>query len=338
MHIFITGGAGYIGSHTALLLLERGNEVTVLDSLVNSSVEAIKRVEKITRKKINFIHGDIRNFELLNEIFSNNSFDAIIHFAGLKSVGQSVSNPLSYYANNVAGSINLFKAISKFSCKTIIFSSSATVYGDPLSLPITELDSCKPTNPYGQNKLMVEQILQDLYISDSNWNIARLRYFNPVGAHFSGLIGEDPRGIPNNLMPYISMVASGTLDKLSIFGNDYPTLDGTGVRDYIHVMDLASGHLAALDHLVNEENGKLLTVNLGTGRGYSVLELLHAFEKASKKTIPYEFVDRRPGDIATCFADTTMAKNILGWSAQFEIYQMCEDTWNWQKNNPKGYL
>ncbi len=338
MHIFITGGAGYIGSHTALLLLERGDQVTVIDSLVNSSNESINRVEKITDKKINFIQGDIRNTDLLTQIFSKNLFDAVIHFAGLKSVGESVSNPLSYYENNVVGSLSLFSAMAKSTCKVIIFSSSATVYGDPDSLPITESESCKPTNPYGQNKFMVEQILQDLFNSDPTWNIARLRYFNPVGAHSSGLIGEDPRGIPNNLMPYISMVASGRLDILSIFGNDYPTVDGTGVRDYIHVMDLASGHLATLDHLIQKKKGQFLTLNLGTGRGYSVLELLHAFEEASQKIIPYKFVARRPGDISTCFADSSKAQDILGWHTNYDISQMCQDTWNWQRKNPNGYI
>ena len=336
MQILVTGGAGYIGSHTSLLLLERGDDVTVLDNLSNSSSESISRVEKLTGKKINFINGDIRDCELLGTIFANNHFHAVIHFAGLKAVGESVSNPLYYYENNVQGTISLLQEMKASSCKTIIFSSSATVYGDPSSLPVNESESCKPTNPYGQTKLIIEQLLQDLYVSDSTWRIARLRYFNPVGAHSSGLIGEDPRGVPNNLMPYISMVANGTLEALSIFGSDYPTIDGTGVRDYIHVMDLASGHLSALDFLAKVESD-LITLNLGTGHGYSVLELLGEFEKASNKTIPYKFVDRRPGDVASCFADASAANNTLGWHTKYEISQMCRDTWNWQCKNPKGY-
>jgi len=337
MHILVTGGAGYIGSHTSLLLLEEGHEITVLDNLSNSSAESLHRVEKITNKKIHFIEGDMRHAKLLNKIFSSQKFDAVIHFAGLKAVGESVAKPLLYYENNVVGTLHLLEAMKEASCKTLIFSSSASVYGDPKNLPITESESLKPTNPYGQTKFMIEEILRDLYTSDPVWRIARLRYFNPAGAHASGLIGEDPRGVPNNLMPFIGKVASGNLKMLSVYGNDYSTLDGTGVRDYIHVMDLALGHMAALNYL-SKTKDELLTVNLGTGQGYSVLEIIRAFEEVSQKKIPYVFVDRRPGDIASCFADPGAAKKILGWEAKFGIKEMCHDAWNWQYNNPQGYI
>jgi UDP-glucose 4-epimerase len=336
MHILVTGGAGYIGSHASLILLEEGHEVTVLDNLSNSSAESLKRVEKITSKKIHFIEGDIRDIKLLGDVFSSYRFDAVIHFAGLKAVGESVAKPILYYENNVVGTLRLLEAMKEASCKTIIFSSSATVYGDPQNLPIKESESLKPTNPYGQTKFMIEEILRDLYTSDPSWSIARLRYFNPAGAHASGLIGEDPRGIPNNLMPYISKVANGTLKTLSVYGKDYPTKDGTGVRDYIHVMDLGLGHIAALNYL-SKTKGKLLTLNLGTGLGYSVLDIIRTFEEASQKVIPYVFVDRRPGDIASCFADSSNAKKILGWEAKFNLKDMCQHSWQWQLKNPKGY-
>jgi len=336
MHIVVTGGAGYIGSHTSLLLLEEGHEVTVLDNLSNSSVESLHRVEKITGKKIHFIEGDIRDAKLLNKIFSSHKFDSVIHFAGLKAVSESVAKPLLYYENNVLGTLCLLEAMKVASCKTIIFSSSATVYGDPKNLPIKESESLKPTNPYGQTKFVIEEILSDLFVSDPSWRIARLRYFNPAGAHASGLIGEDPRGIPNNLMPYINKVANGTFKILSVYGKDYPTKDGTGERDYIHVMDVGLGHIAALNYL-SKIKGELITLNLGTGRSYSVLDIIRTFEEASHKKIPYVFMDRRLGDIASCFADASAAKKLLGWEPKFNLKDMCQDSWQWQLKNPKGY-
>lgn len=333
--ILVTGGAGYIGSHTVVQLLEAGMQVVILDNFCNSKREVIKRIERITHKRPDLVYGDIRNRSLLKAVFKTQQIDSVIHFAGLKSVGESVAKPLEYYDNNVAGSLVLFEEMAKACVKSLVFSSSATVYGDPASVPITEDLPLKTTNPYGQSKLMVEDILRDLYKSDNSWKIALLRYFNPVGAHESGLIGEDPAGIPNNLMPFVAQVAVGKREKLAVFGNDYPTPDGTGVRDYIHVDDLASGHLAAIGAL--NRHGGLLTVNLGTGRGYSVLEMIKAFETASGKKITFQIVDRRPGDIAECYANPTQAKELLDWSAQHDIDRMCVDAWRWQSMNPLGY-
>jgi UDP-glucose 4-epimerase len=333
--ILITGGAGYIGSHTCIEFLAADYELVVLDNLSNSSVEALKRVETITGQEIPFVEGDIRDKALLRRVFSEYTIEAVIHFAGLKAVGESVAIPLRYYDNNVAGSISLFEVMTEFGCKKVVFSSSATVYGDPESVPIQESSPLSTTNPYGASKLMVEGVLGDLFVSDSSWSIAILRYFNPVGAHKSGLIGEDPNGIPNNLMPFVSQVAVGQRDKLSVFGGDYATHDGTGVRDYIHVVDLAKGHVKALQSL--EQNPELLTVNLGTGTGYSVLDMVRAFENASGKVVPYQVVARRPGDIAQCYADPSYAEKVLSWTAQYDINRMCVDSWRWQSLNPKGY-
>ncbi len=332
--ILVTGGTGYIGSHTVVQLLDAGHQVVILDNLCNSKREVVNRIERITGKRPEFILGDIRDREILRALFNAHKIDAVIHFAGLKAVGESVAEPLKYYDNNVSGSVVLFEEMARAGVKTLVFSSSATVYGDPASVPIREDFPLGATNPYGQSKLMVEEILADLYKSDLSWSIARLRYFNPVGAHDSGLIGEDPSGIPNNLMPFVAQVAVGKRQKLAVFGNDYPTPDGTGVRDYIHVDDLAAGHLAALNAL---QNPTLLTVNLGTGRGYSVLEMIQAFEAASGKPVPYDIVDRRPGDIAACYADPALAKALLGWEAKHGIERMCADTWRWQSMNPLGF-
>lgn len=337
MRILVTGGAGYIGSHTSLQLAKRGDLVTVLDNLNNSSRLSLARVSELTGQPVDFIKGDLLNAEDLEAIFSNYRFDAVVHFAGLKAVGESVENPLLYYQNNVTGTLNLLHAMQLAKIKTFVFSSSATVYGDPEVLPITEEARFKPTNPYGHTKAMVEQVLVDLCASDPDWHVASLRYFNPVGAHPSGSIGEDPLGVPNNLMPFISQVATGRRETLSVFGDDYDTPDGTGVRDYIHVMDLAQGHLAALDYLKAQDCGKLLAVNLGTGCGISVLEMIESFEKASGKPIPYNIVGRRAGDIASCYADPSLAENLLGWKAELDVEAMCANTWHWQSNNPKGY-
>jgi UDP-glucose 4-epimerase len=336
-HILITGGAGYIGSHTCVQLIEQYYNVTVFDNLCHSSPAALARVEQLTGKPVSFVHGDIRDPQALTNVFERNCFDAVIHFAGLKAVGESVLEPLSYYENNVVGTLNLLEAMQKAAVKTLVFSSSATVYGDPQVLPINEASPRSATNPYGRSKLMIEDILADLHVSDPSWKIARLRYFNPVGAHHSGLIGEDPCGIPNNLMPFVSQVASGVREYLSVFGGDYSTPDGTGVRDYIHVMDLAQGHLAALQHLAIQPTGTLLTVNLGTGRGISVLEIVRTFEKVSGKSIPYKVVNRRSGDIASCYADPNLAELLLGWKATRGLDEMCADTWRWQSQNPSGY-
>lgn len=333
--VLVTGGAGYIGSHTCIELSEAGYEFVVYDNLSNSSREAINRVEKIIGKKVPFVYGDIRDKDALQEVFDTYDIDSVIHFAGLKAVGESVEKPLEYYDNNVCGSIALLEVMKENGCKKIIFSSSATVYGDPKTTPIKEDFPLSATNPYGQSKLFIEEILRDVYVSDSEFKIIILRYFNPVGAHKSGLIGEDPNGEPNNLMPYIAQVAVGKREYLSIFGNDYNTPDGTGVRDYIHVTDLAQGHVQALDKI--RDIKEVLTVNLGTGKGYSVLEMLKAFEKASGKKIPYKFAPRRPGDIAKCYADPSYAKEMLGWEAKRGIKEMCEDTWRWQQKNPEGY-
>ncbi|MCE9852799.1 UDP-glucose 4-epimerase GalE [Shewanella chilikensis] len=335
MTILVTGGAGYIGTHTLVELLAAGKEVVVIDNLSNSSVEALARVEQISGKNVLFYQGDILNKAFLQKVFSDHSFEAVIHFAGLKAVGESVAQPLRYYENNVTGTLILCQVMKEYGVRNLVFSSSATVYGDPASLPITETFPTSATNPYGQSKLMVEHILADLAAAEPNWNIARLRYFNPVGAHKSGRIGEDPNDIPNNLMPFIAQVAVGKRDKLSVFGNDYPTVDGTGVRDYIHVVDLAIGHLKALDKLAT--NPGLVTYNLGTGQGYSVLEMVKAFEKACNKAIPFEFAPRRPGDIAACYADPAHAAKELGWKAERNLQDMADSSWNWQSNNPNGY-
>jgi UDP-glucose 4-epimerase len=335
MAILVTGGAGYIGSHTTLLLLEAGYEVVIFDNFCNSSRESIRRVESITGKRATVIEGDIRNKEELREAFRRYPIEAVIHFAGLKAVGESVEQPLKYYDYNVHGTIELCQAMQEAGCKSIVFSSSATVYGDPHTVPIKEDFPLSATNPYGRSKLFIEEILRDLYVSDHDWRIVLLRYFNPVGAHPSGLIGEDPNGIPNNLMPFIAQTAVGKRDHLNVFGDDYDTPDGTGVRDYIHVLDLAQGHLDALKKIDDFEG--VLTVNLGTGKGYSVLEVVKAFEKASGKKVPYVIAPRRSGDIATCYADPTYAKEVLGWEAKRGIDEMCADHWRWQSRNPDGY-
>lgn len=334
--ILVTGGAGYIGSHTVLQLLEADNQVIVLDNLCNSSQESLNRVEQLTGKKTIFVKGDIRDHTILELLFSKHKIDSVIHFAGLKAVGESVEKPLNYYNNNVYGTLTLCEAMKKFGVKNLVFSSSATVYGDPVELPLHEdMPTGQPTNPYGMSKLMVELVLRDLYKSDDTWNIALLRYFNPAGAHPSGRIGEDPNGIPNNLMPYITQVATGKREKLSVYGNDYDTPDGTGVRDYIHVEDLAAGHLKALKKL--QSNVGLVTYNLGTGQGYSVLDMVKEFEKQSGKNIPYQFVERRSGDVASCYADPKVAREELGWTATRGLEEMCRDSWNWQSSNPNGY-
>lgn len=334
--ILVTGGAGYIGSHTSLQLLEQGYQVVVLDNLCNASAESLARVQKIAQQSLVFEQGDIRDESKLSEIFNKYAIDAVIHFAGLKAVGESVEKPLEYYHNNVYGTLTLCAAMREAGVKNLVFSSSATVYGDPTVLPLREdLPTGAPTNPYGMSKLMVEHVLTDLHNADKSWNIVLLRYFNPVGAHSSGLIGEDPNGIPNNLMPYISQVASGKLQQLSVFGDDYDTPDGTGVRDYIHVVDLADGHLKALARLT--QNKGLDVYNLGTGQGYSVLDMIKAFEAASGKTIAYKIAPRRSGDVASCYADPSKAANELGWKANLTLEAMCEDTWRWQSGNPKGY-
>ncbi|MDD9893942.1 MAG: UDP-glucose 4-epimerase GalE [Gammaproteobacteria bacterium] len=337
MKVLVTGGAGYIGSHACLELLEAGYEVVVIDSLVNSSVESLRRVERLTGKSLTFCKADIANRDTLTELFTNHKFVAVMHFAGLKAVGESVQQPLRYYQNNISGSLVLFEVMQKAGVKTLIFSSSATVYGAPESLPIKESAAVGTTNPYGSTKLFIEYMLKDLFVADDSWRIALLRYFNPVGAHVSGQIGEDPNGPPNNLMPYISQVAVGKLNKLNVYGTDYPTQDGTGVRDYIHVVDLVRGHIAALRVLSALEEGEVITANLGTGNGQSVLEMVEAFELASKKPVPYEVAPRREGDIAECWADSSYAADRLDWRAEYGVARMCEDAWRWQKNNPKGY-
>jgi UDP-glucose 4-epimerase len=334
MHILVTGGTGFIGSHTCVALLAAGHEVTVVDDLSNSTREVIDRIEQIAGKRPAFFEGDVRDRDLLRAVFAQRTVDAVIHFAGLKAVGESVAQPLRYYDCNVGGSVILCEAMAEAGVKTLIFSSSATVYGDPVSVPIDEGFARSATNPYGASKLMVEDILADLVKSDGQWKIGRLRYFNPVGAHQSGLLGESPSGIPNNLMPYVAQVANGQRERLNVFGDDYPTPDGTGVRDYIHVMDLADGHLAALEYLSRESG--LLTVNLGTGVGYSVLDMVRSFEKASGRPVPYAIVPRRPGDIAACYADPALARTLLGWSARRGIDEMCRDAWHWQCSSVAG--
>ncbi len=333
--ILVTGGAGYIGSHTCIELINKNYEVIVVDNLSNSSSESLKRVEEITGIKPVFYEINILEKKALENVFQNHSIETVIHFAGLKAVGESTEIPLKYYHNNITGTLILLELMKEYNVKNIVFSSSATVYGDPATLPITEEFPTTTTNPYGSTKLFIEEILQDLYKSDNSWNIALLRYFNPVGAHSSGKIGEDPNDIPNNLMPYISQVAIGKLKELSVFGNDYPTHDGTGVRDYIHVVDLAKGHLAALLKLDNAPG--IVIYNIGTGQGYSVLDLVKAFEKITDRTIPYKIIHRRQGDIATCYADPKKAEKELNFKTQFGIKEMVRDAWNWQTNNPDGY-
>ena len=335
MTILVTGGAGYIGSHTVILLIEAGYDIVIFDNFCNSSREAIKRVEKIVGREISGIKGDVRSRSDLHKVFNEHTIDAVIHFAGLKAVGESVEQPLKYYDNNVNGTALLCEVMAEHGCRSIVFSSSATVYGDPHTTPIDENFPLSATNPYGRSKLFVEEILRDLYISDNDWKIVLLRYFNPVGAHESGTIGEDPNGIPNNLMPYIAQTAVGKLSCLGVFGDDYNTHDGTGVRDYIHVMDLADGHVKAIEKIKNFT--EVMTINLGTGTGYSVLDMVKAFEKASGKAVPYKIAVRRTGDIAKCFANPSYAKEILGWEAKKGIDEMCEDSWKWQSNNPNGY-
>jgi UDP-glucose 4-epimerase len=335
MVVLVTGGAGYIGSHTVVLLQEAGYQVVVFDNLCNSHPEVFNRIEQITGNRPFFVKGDIRVKSELSHVFAEYDVDCVIHFAGLKAVGESVEKPLLYYQNNVEGSLNLFEVMAVNNCKRIVFSSSATVYGDPASVPICEDFPLSATNPYGQSKLMIENILRDLSVSDSDWQISLLRYFNPVGAHASGRLGEDPNGIPNNLMPYVAQVAIGRLEKLNIFGGDYPTPDGTGVRDYIHVMDLAAGHLKAMSKL--DSNHGCQAYNLGTGNGYSVLEVVKAFSKVTGREIQYDIVDRRQGDIAECFADPAFSAENLHWKAENGLKEMVRDHWHWQTQNPNGY-
>lgn len=335
MAILVTGGAGYIGSHTCVELLNTGYEVVVVDNLSNSSEKSLERVEKITGKKIKFYKADLLDRTAIEEIFQKESIESVIHFAGLKAVGESVAKPLEYYYNNITGTLILCDVMRNHGVKNIVFSSSATVYGNPKTVPIKEDFPLSATNPYGRTKLMLEEILQDLHTSDSEWNVILLRYFNPIGAHESGLIGENPKGIPNNLMPYITQVAIGKLDCLGVFGNDYDTHDGTGVRDYIHVVDLAIGHVKALKKI--GDNDGVNIYNLGTGKGYSVLDMVKSFGEASGQKIKYEIKPRRPGDIATCYADPTKAKEELGWEAGKDLANMCQDSWRWQSGNPNGY-
>jgi len=333
--ILVTGGAGYIGSHTCLLLLEAGFEVVVVDNLSNSSVESLKRVEKLANRSLHFYKADLTNFDELFQVFDQHQFDSVIHFAGLKAVGESTQIPLTYYEQNIYGTINLLKTMAHHNCKRIVFSSSATVYGEPANVPITEEFPTSATNPYGRTKLFIEEMMRDQAFADSDWQIVLLRYFNPVGAHQSGQIGEDPSGIPNNLMPFISQVAVGKRDKLSIFGDDYPTPDGTGIRDYIHVVDLSDAHVKAVQKM--DDLKGVTTLNLGAGKGYSVLEMVTAFEKHIEQPIPYQMVARRSGDIAEYWADPSLAAEILGWETKKGIAEMISDTWRWQSSNPTGY-
>ena len=334
MKVLVTGSAGFIGSHTVVELLDAGYEVVVVDNLSNASEESMRRVKEITGKSFDFYVADVRDRAKLEEIFSAHNVDWVIHFAGLKAVGESVQKPVLYYDNNLISTLVLLETMEKFGVRNFVFSSSATVYGEPERLPLDEDCRLMTTNPYGTTKLMQEQMLKDLYRADNRWNIALLRYFNPVGAHPSGRIGEDPKGIPNNLMPYVAQVASGKLQKIGVFGNDYPTPDGTGVRDYIHVVDLARGHVAAIAKL---KDPGVHIYNLGTGNGYSVLDMIHAFEKACGKKLPYEIKPRRAGDVPACYASSKKAEEELGWKAQYDLEDMCRDQWNWQKNNPNGY-
>ncbi len=335
MNVLVTGGAGFIGSHTVVELLNGGFGVVVIDDLSNSSEESLRRVEKITGKKVNFYRNDVRDRDALVKIFKKHEIDWVIHFAGFKAVGESVQKPLEYYDTTIGSTLVLLQVMREFGVKNFVFSSSATVYGDPAELPLKETTKLNPTtNPYGTSKAMQEQILKDVWVGDNSWNIVLLRYFNPVGAHESGLIGEDPKGIPNNLMPYVAQVASGKLKRIGVFGNDYDTPDGTGVRDYIHVVDLARGHVAAIKSI--QESGVHI-YNLGTGNGYSVLDMVKAFSKACGKELPYEIMPRRAGDIASCYASSEKAERELGWRAERDLETMCRDQWNWQKNNPNGY-
>ncbi len=338
--ILVTGGVGYIGSHTCIELIAAGYDVVVYDNLSNSNLEALKRTEQLAGKEIEFIKGDVLDSKLLNQVFDKHDFFGVIHFAGLKAVGESVAQPLRYYKNNVTGTVELLEVMQAHDVKNFVFSSSATVYAEDEASPIKETANRSCTSPYGQSKLMVEYVLQDLAQADASFNIISLRYFNPVGAHGSGLIGEDPSGIPNNLMPYISQVAVGKLEKLNIFGNDYKTVDGTGVRDYIHVVDLAKGHVAALDYLKKNQNRTMLgfeAINLGTSKGTSVLQLVEAFKSSTQQDVPYQFTGRRPGDIDAYYGDAYKAKQLLGWQAQLTIEDMCKDSWHWQSQNPSGY-
>lgn len=331
----VTGGSGYIGSHVCVELLQAGHDVVVVDNLCNSRREAIGRIERITGRTVAFHDCDVRDAAALRSVFRGCAFDAVLHFAGLKAVGESIDRPLDYYQNNVGGTLVLCGAMAEAGVRKLVFSSSATVYGDPEAVPVREDHPMRPANPYGRSKAMIEAILQDLERSDPAWKIALLRYFNPVGAHESGLIGEDPAGVPNNLMPFIAQVAAGRREALDVYGSDYPTPDGTGVRDYIHVVDLARGHLAALEKLPGASG--VLTVNLGTGRGCSVLEVVEAFRRASGREIPYRIVSRRPGDVAACYADSALAARLLGWRAERGLDEMCRDTWRWQSMNPDGF-
>ncbi|AEI45200.1 UDP-glucose 4-epimerase GalE [Paenibacillus mucilaginosus] len=335
MSILVTGGAGYIGSHTCVELLNAGQSIVVVDNLSNSKMESLERVRELTGRDFRFYEIDLLDKDKLGSVFAENEIEAVIHFAGLKAVGESVAQPLRYYENNITGTLNLCEQMQKHDVKKLVFSSSATVYGMSEQVPITETSPLSATNPYGRSKLIIEEILRDLHVSDPSWSIALLRYFNPIGAHASGRIGEDPNGIPNNLLPYISQVAVGKLQELRVFGSDYPTVDGTGVRDYIHVCDLAAGHLKAVDK-VRSTTG-VEAYNLGTGKGYSVLEVIRAFEEASGQKVPYAIVDRRPGDVAVCYADPAKAREELQWTAQRGIEEMCADAWRWQTGNPKGY-
>lgn len=335
MNILVTGGAGYIGSHTIIELLNANHNVVVVDNLSNSSRESLNRVEKLTGKNVSFHEFDLRERDALDAVFNANQFDAVMHFAGLKAVGESVAKALFYYQNNLESTLTLLESMKKFDVKKLVFSSSAATYGTPTELPILESTPQNPTNPYGQTKLMIERILEDISATNEDWNITALRYFNPVGAHESGEIGEDPGGLPNNILPYITQVAVGKVDTLKIFGNDYDTPDGTGVRDYIHITDLAKAHLAALGHLDHPNEYK--AYNVGTGKGVSVLELIKAVEKASGKTISYEFIGRRPGDVAACYADCSLANKELGWKAELDIEAGCRDSWKWQSQNPNGF-
>ncbi|MBR6523353.1 MAG: UDP-glucose 4-epimerase GalE [Clostridia bacterium] len=334
MKVLVTGGAGFIGSHTCVELLDAGYDIVVMDNFSNSKPASLERIKKITGKDFKFYETDLLDEKGMNRIFDENEIDAVVHFAGLKAVGESVAMPLEYYHNNITGTLILCQAMRKHGVKKIVFSSSATVYGNPASVPITEDFPLSTTNPYGSTKLMIENILRDLYVSDNEWSIALLRYFNPIGAHESGLIGEDPNGIPNNLMPYIARVAAGKLPQLSVFGGDYPTPDGTGVRDYIHVVDLSLGHLKALEWVAKEKG--VDAFNLGTGNGFSVLEMVHAFEKASGREVNHKITDRRPGDIAMCYANPAKAKEVLGWEAKKGIEEMCLDSWRFVEKNPNG--
>lgn len=333
--IFVTGGAGYIGSHTCIELLQAGHEVTVYDNFSNSNPESIRRVEQITGRAVHLVQGDLRDKAALTAALRSSQADAVIHFAGLKAVGESVAQPLHYYDNNVVGTVRLLEAMGEARVRKLVFSSSATVYGDPVRLPLTEDHPLSATNPYGRTKLMIEDMLRDLHRSDETWRIGILRYFNPIGAHASGRIGEDPQGIPNNLMPYVSQVAAGRRDRLQVWGQDYPTPDGTGVRDFIHVVDLAIGHVKALAYL--DRQAGCTAFNLGTGQGYSVLELVRAFEKASGRAVPYQFAARRPGDVASSYASPELAARLLDWHPQRDLDDMCVDSWRWQQGNPEGY-